>query len=311
MILNELSMHGNIQSVNDLRIFMHDFIEICHKLSSEKGDNDFYYTEDLMLNNFISGYSLHDWLRDENVPMKEKAYVRKIINRKQLLRPEDFSESQLLIRTSINKMQNALGCLAAYEWEKYVVSFLTDEVWRQEQLLGLYVTMDETDKEVLIRNCSTVLHVDELILDQQKQCRLYISSGSELWDKRSILYPHLIFCECVKKQMEEARVNLHIEMIMKRLQILEDYFADFDGNFDKEKLGHRCRPESESVQEDDELKRMRVFETPYGEKVFFSWHISFAGNFPGRIHFYPDAVTKKGIIGYVGKHLPTKRFKTV
>jgi len=42
-----------------------------------------------------------------------------------------------------------------------------------------------------------------------------------------------------------------------------------------------------------------------------SWHISFSGDFPGRIHFIPDTRKLVGIIGYVGKHLSTKDHTTI
>lgn len=37
--------------------------------------------------------------------------------------------------------------------------------------------------------------------------------------KREQLYPHLIFCKEVKRQLEEARVSIQIQTIMKRIQI--------------------------------------------------------------------------------------------
>ena len=146
---------------------------------------------------------------------------------------------------------------------------------------------------------------------QRRKSKLLISSGTELWNKREELFPHLIFCESVKKQLEEARVSMQIQTVMNRIQILEDYFATYKGEFDKEKVGYGCRYESESVQKDERLRNMRKFKTPYGEDVFFYWHISFPGNYPGRIHFLPDAKHNMGVIGYVGKHLPTSKYSTI
>ena len=138
-----------------------------------------------------------------------------------------------------------------------------------------------------------------------------VSSGKELWEKRESLYPHLVFCDSVEKQLERAGNSLHIRTIMKRLKILEDYFARYDGSFNKEEVGYGCREESESVENNKETKRMRIFKTPYGKDEFFTWHISFSGDYPGRIHFLPDAEHKVGIIGYIGKHLPTSKFTTI
>ena len=154
-------------------------------------------------------------------------------------------------------------------------------------------------------------NVGKIVESEKRKQQLIISSGSELWEKRKQLYPHLVFCESVKKQLEEARVSIQIQTIMKRIQILEDYFATYDGEFDKSKVGYGCRNESETVKNDRDLKECRKFLTPFGKEDFFYWHISFAGNYPGRIHFLPDAEHKVGIIGYIGKHLPTKKYSTI
>ncbi len=129
--------------------------------------------------------------------------------------------------------------------------------------------------------------------------------------KREQLYPHLIFCKEVKRQLEEARVSIQIQTIMKRIQILEDYFATYEGVFDKNEVGFGCRTESESVKKDKELNEYRKFVTPYGKEEYFYWHISFPGNYPGRIHFLPDPEHRVGIVGYIGKHLPTSKFSTI
>ena len=78
------------------------------------------------------------------------------------------------------------------------------------------------------------------------------------------------FCDCVQEQLREARIFLHIQMIMKRLQVLEDYFKDFDGKFDKNGVGYDCRGESETVEKNVDLRRLRVFRTPYGKKNFLA-----------------------------------------
>ena len=93
--------------------------------------------------------------------------------------------------------------------------------------------------------------------------------------------------------------------------LLEDYFATYEGVFDKNEVGFGCRTESESVKKDKELNEYRKFVTPYGKEEYFYWHISFPGNYPGRIHFLPDPEHRVGIVGYIGKHLPTSKFSTI
>ena len=143
------------------------------------------------------------------------------------------------------------------------------------EIRGKYVSAEEDDKEAVVRNCCFVEQVVSLAAEEKQQIFRMVSSGKELWDKRESIYPHLVFCDCVKKQLEEPRNLLHIKMIMKKLQILEDYFRDFGGKFEKDKVGYGCREESETVKKNEKLRRMRVFELPDKRKVFFSWHISF------------------------------------
>ena len=164
---------------------------------------------------------------------------------------------------------------------------------------------------VSISNWSKLEHIDNLVQEQRYSVKINISSGEELWEKRSYLFPNLVFCDSVEKQLENVSLGLQIRSIIKRLQILDDYFATYEGNFDKDKVGHGCRDESTSVGNNEKYKQLRMFTTPNGEVKFFNWHISFGDNFPGRVHFLPDPAQKKGIIGYIGKHLPTAKFSTI
>ena len=287
------------------------FLKVCQKLFHEKGDTNFFYTTELLTEELISGYTIHDWLQNSEVSQREKAFLRTIINRKQLIKETDFLGSELIVEVENGEKISAVGCLEAYESESYVVSMNTSILWRTDEIVGTYMVLEQDDRQVSIENCCFEEQLSSLREKEKSRTKLMVSSGKELWEKRELLYPHLCFCDSVKEQLGEARISLHIQMIMERLQILEDYFKDFDGRFDKNKVGYRCRGESETVEKSDDLRRLRVFKTPYGKEEFFGWHISFAGNFPGRIHFIPDTEHGLGIVGYIGKHLPTGKYSTI
>lgn len=310
MILNELSIVPTERTQDEFDGIMSCFLSVCHKITTEKNDNNFYCTEEFSLEEFVPGHMVYDWLRNPQVPKQEKDLFRKMTNKRRLLDKSHFWNSEFIVETGGGERKSGIGCLAAYESEGYVVSMQTDLLWEQENIQGTYVTAEEDDRETVVRNCCFMEHVDHLVAEEKDNFRM-VSSGKELWEKRESIYPHLVFCDCVKKQLEEARNSLHIKMIMKRLQILENYFQDYDGKFQKEKVGFRCREESETVKKNEKLRRMRVFELPDKSEEFFSWHISFSGNFPGRIHFIPNAKDGVGIIGYVGKHLPTTNHTTI
>lgn len=310
MILNELSLAMKGTSEEKVKSQISTFLKVCHELIQKKEDKDFYYTKELLVDPLCENYTLHEWLKDSTVAKKERDFFRRLLNSGILLEHLQFLESEMLIRIDDKKVA-AIGCLAAYEWDSYVVSLSSDVLWMNESITGEYNRIERDGGNVDIPNCSIEEHVDKFIMCQRRRDRLLISSGNELWNKREELFPHLIFCEAVRKQLEEARVSLQIQAVMNRIQILEDYFSTYKGIFDKEKVGYGCRYESESVQTDERLRNMRKFLTPYGSEKYFYWHISFPGNYPGRIHFIPDPEHNIGIIGYIGKHLPTKNYQTI
>lgn len=310
MIFNEISLKQQVSKCQIKEQFS-IFLKMCQELKHINNDNNFYYSDELMSEKISEEYTVHDWLKDQSVPQKDRQFFRTLVQRGHRIQLEDFLESELIVEMENGQTISAKGGLMAFEWDSYIVSFLSSEVWKNEWMEGKYLSLSSEDKVVKVRNCGMLEHVNRIVEGERKKQQLIISSGSELWEKRKQLYPHLIFCESVKKQLEEARVSIQIQMIMKRIQILEDYFATYDGEFDKNKVGFGCRNESESVKNDCDMNEHRKFLTPFGKEEFFYWHISFAGNYPGRIHFIPDAEHKVGIIGYIGKHLPTKKFSTI
>lgn len=315
MILNELSIDCEGQKIEQVDTEISDFLHTCHAVSTKMNDRDFYYSMDFVSQKLTDGYGIYDWLQQSRAPQKEKQYLRTMINRKQLISSEQYLGSEVHINVS-GKDKASVGCLAAYETEEYVVSMKTKPEWDAETLCGTYVSIDEMtqdiqEKAIAINNCSKKEHVDGLVKKVQEKEMRMVSSGLELWEKRDSIYPHLVFCDSVKKQLETVGNLLQLKMVMRRLKILEQYFASYNGIFDKELVGYGCREESESVSKNRELRSMRIFMTPYGKEEFFTWHISFAGDYPGRIHFIPDAEHKVGVIGYVGKHLPTSRYATI
>lgn len=310
MVFNEISLKQQDSKLPITEQFS-GFLKICQELKHRNNDNDFYYSDELMTEKIVDGYTVYDWLKDQSVPQKDKQFFRTLIQRGHRIETGDLLESELLVKLENEVSASAKGALMAFEWDSYVVSFLSSELWKKEWMEGKYISINAEDEVVRVRNCGILNHVDQIVANERRQQALIISSGSELWEKREQLYPHLLFCESVKRQLEEARVSIQIQTIMKRIQILEDYFVTYEGKFDKNKVGFGCRTESESVKKDKELNEYRKFVTPFGKEEYFYWHINFPGNYPGRIHFLPDPEHKVGIVGYIGKHLPTKRFATI
>ena len=301
--ISQLSEHKQAEIVSQFL----DFI----KLIKEKGVFDSFLTEfnfseeisHLLVNSYIGGV--------------QKSFLLSFFTKNVT---KIFPENQLdEFKITINEKEyESSGCTYASrkEFDKIVISFPTHDFWKHDRLAGIYSFYDENERKqtlnvelIQISNSMQINCLVELDTTKKKQG---ISSGQDLWEHRQEFYPNLIFCENVKDQFYENPQKYHIERIMSCLDILHNYFTTKKGEYreqDLKDLGLNVSPESDSVKNNLHLKNLRTFKLPdSGISVYFSEHIKFNSIFSTRIYILPKTGTNKCYIGYVGKHLPTKKF---
>lgn len=127
-------------------------------------------------------------------------------------------------------------------------------------------------------------------------------SISEIWEKREEIFPNLIFCGDTQKQLEGFGINdKELRTIFEKLNSLDSYLSSNDQlNFDD--LNFQISPESSSTMQ--QYGNLRQFRLPNGTTEIFTLHIKLPNL---RIHIFPNN-KGKCFIGYIGKHLPTKKF---
>lgn len=154
-------------------------------------------------------------------------------------------------------------------------------------------------EEPEVRHISSVEHIYGFETWIKTRARVSILNGQELWAKREELFPDLIFCDGVKKQVLSLNArNMGFNQIISTLRRLDDYCKAWsEGSFDMEKVGTKISPES------DNRKRMfrdkLTFRLPDEREELFSYHARFTPG-AGRIHFFPDSDIRKLYIGYIG-----------
>jgi len=117
------------------------------------------------------------------------------------------------------------------------------------------------------------------------------------WDRKEDFFPDkIIFCKEVEKQIKkiDKRIFQQAINILRDIETNKKLVTDYNHS-----------GESQSVKEDNELKKLRYF-TVSNEKVYFDNHIKSLSN-ANRIYFLEQ--DDKIYIGYIGKHLGTKKFK--
>ncbi|GEM_PF-1445148 len=313
---NELSVRKKINNCTEkdiARNIINEFIKILIRVKKHKDFCGLIATEEIHTIQILSSYNIHDWLDDPLVERKYKTFFRTFYSQKcSYIDYRDYSLNEFLIQIDKHKF-NGIGCLVASEMNESVISIESHELWLNETIEGTFSTIDNNTSNIIyenrqINNISKEIHIDNLEQKLKDENFTMISSGQDLWEQREILFPNLVFCESVKDQLYKDPQRFHIVQIAKKLLRMQQYFSGYDGKYRPKELGLDARTESETVKTNPQLKALRLFKKNDGSEEYFYDHIGFTGNYCGRIHFMPNNTDKKCYIGYIGKHLPTKKY---
>lgn len=316
LALNELSFEkelSKIQCIEEAKTVFSNFVRFLRDLKAEELVMGLVATGDFINWPIYEKYTIREWLNDKQVDKVYRQFLRSYIGKSCSYVSHLDLEKEFLLHID-EKIFKSAACLFAAQNQYAITSIMTNEYWKSLYIVGDYIELDSEGQlvehpEYPIENWTECLAVENL--KKQKISRLMegISSGQDLWEKRSILFPNLIFCEAVKAQLYMDPEKFHIMKIMERLKGLQSYFEHERDRYDPARLGMHARTESDTVKQDGELKKYRKFKLPDGEERYFYDHIGFTGKFSGgRIHFLPDTANGICYIGYIGRHLPTKKF---
>ena len=157
-----------------------------------------------------------------------------------------------------------------------------------------------------IDNLARSAHAGPIIERHRSRLRRLCLDAADLWDRREELFPHLSFGLDVEGHLAELNPGL-LSTLVNRLADLHDSAAAWpDAGGAEPPWTCRVTDESKSVKETPKWRDARRFRSAAGEPLLFLWHARFGK--AERIHLRFDASKSEIEIGYVGPHLPTKRF---
>lgn len=186
------------------------------------------------------------------------------------------------------------------------VGIPSEAVWDRDQLTVHFHellpdgTFDE--RRDAIDNLTRAAHAAAILERHRARARQHCASGAELWEQREELFPHLLFGREVKGHLDGINV---LDKVMRRLAELDESAASWSSGPTPDWLCD-VRTESGSVMSEPKLLERRRFPSATGNREVFALHASFGKG--GRIHLRVDAARLKVEIGYIGDHLPTKKF---
>lgn len=334
LVFNELSaVDGRSQpeaTIYTARQWMADLVDVITTARRQgilalKCYRDFFETE------LVSEYTVQHWLRDSDVDRDQQRRIRSAGSAYTTLKPPARSEDLSSLPEAIQQAEaralaftfrdgqnrDASGLGSAYLLDSIAVSLNCHAHWEQTEISLIIEQFDEEADEIFretatIRHVSQMLHMDVHRGWSQERFTTSVSDGRYLLSKCDDWYPHLIFVDAVKRQIEEMNFGTpQLRQAVKKLFELQTYCADWiEGGFDKDRLPSKASPESASVGNDKRLRAMRTFTLSNGADVYCEWHLRLTPD-AWRLHFSPDAEHRRIIVCYIGKKLPTKKYRTI
>ena len=315
MVLNELSVQFPASDIRTAHEWMSDLLNTIIA-AAKQGVNGILRTHrDFHATMLAPDYPLGRWRNDPSVDKEKRWYFNFRITQKPFLVDLDAPEieEKLGLCEFTHKGDVVQGLGHAYLLEALPVSVRSACRW-EFSLLELEVQQLD-DNGNIVTDIVTVVHASHPshIVEHENwiQNRLQqgIRDGVDLWNRRRELFPSLIFCEGVGKQILQLRSgNPMLQSTRKRLFELENYCKSWhEGAFNSDNLPMKATPESQSTLQ--QYGSERTFLCPDGQERIFSWHVRLTPT-AWRIHFFPKPKIKQIIIGYIGPHLPTARYPT-
>jgi hypothetical protein len=259
-------------------------------------------------------YVFSQWRNDAEVDVEARRWVRSLQINCPAIGPSDGAA--VLEREQLSEFRcgadPARGLGTAWLLDGLCVSLGADARWTAAPELP--VVADTIDAEcnfsretVTVRHACAPEHADAHA-DWLGLRDAEIASPLELWERRAELFPGLVFCDDVRAQLEAIdRGAPVLRQIVEKLRLLDRHFRQWDGVFEPDALGVKVTMESESTMQ--QFAAERTFRCPDEVERTFEWHVRMT---PGawRLYFFPDAATRRAIVGYVGPKPSTTKYRT-
>jgi hypothetical protein len=323
LILNELSLRHPAPNEQVAQQRMSELIKTIKAVKAQGVKVSLRTKENFHTIILAPNYPLRRWLNDAD--QVERIFIKTLATK------APFSTE--IVNSEIQDIENnaslsefryqgelAIGLGIAYVLNTITIntiaiSLLSQECWDCNRLELEFRCLDE-DGEIIseiveIIHASRSSHVQEhASLIQKNQERIYqeVSNGVELWERRQELFPNLEFCDAVRKQLENILTRqLELQPVINILCQLQKCCQNWDsGYFNLD--GYSIEESGESKPTLEKYSKERTFVCPDGEERLFERHVKLRFcNW--RIHFFAEQPGTV-IIGYIGHHLPTIKYRT-
>jgi hypothetical protein len=307
LILNELSMGDNISiDKKYARLLMSEFINTIREFKKQKIKAVLRTKDDFYTTTIATDYPIGQWFNEAD--REERLFIKTLATKSPFsndINNLDIKELETGSGTSEFRYAGklAVGLGVAYILDTIAISLRSSECWDTSYINVDFKYFEESGDNIVeteesVRHVSHPKRIGDHVNWIGKRIQNKITNGQILWEQKAELFPCLLFCECVRKQLldiEES--NPLLKQIIKRLSELEEQTQKWiDGNFDINLLPSKATPESDTRL--NKFRKELTFQCPDGTYRLFDLHLRMT---PGanRLYFYPIE-PQKLIIGYIG-----------
>lgn len=314
MVLNELSLQPLAADVLTARQHMSVLVTTMSAATKSGVSKVLRTHRDLNAEELASGYPMVRWRNDHEVDRDARRFFTSLATKAPYL--ADISDSSISNKVDSSDFfyeeESASGLGVAYLLDNLAVSIHSAPCWYPGHLEITYTYLD-TDGEIL-EEMVTVTHAShkEHIIEHgswiKERINTTINNGLDIWQQRERLFPNLQFCDSVGETLQLFNNgNSPLHRVVKKLLELEKFcvqWQEHGGAFDLKNM-----PLTGSVESEATLKqhaKEHTFRCPDGTEKVFSLHVRITLDW--RLRYYPVTEKQQLIIGYIGEHLPTKKF---
>ena len=252
-------------------------------------------------------YYWKNWLADSRVERELRQFFRSLATKAPFLRDDRDTEAVWADIDCLCDGKAALGLKAAYVADGLALSLSSGPEWDRHLIdceVHEIVDDDVSCRSESVPHASSPGHVENHTDWFQKRIQTTVADGRELWRHSSDFFPCLLCCSAVEDQMANLPAN-SLASIVRGLSCLNVFCADWQsGAFQPDDIGCSVSPEKGTTLA--MYGAERTFSCPDGEARVFSWHAK-VGQW--RIYFDPAPGPGRLFVSYVGKHLPTAKFR--
>lgn len=318
LILNELSLRNLASNEQTAQQLMSEFVKTIKAIKAQGVKVNLRTKDNLYTIIIAPNYPIRRWLN--NTDELERVFIKTLATKTPF--SSDIANSQIQDienNASLSEFnyqgEVAVGLGIAYVLNTIAISFLSEECWDCSRLELEYRWLNKNEELVseiveaihASRSSHVQEHID-FIQQIKERIREGVDDGVELWQRREELFPNLEFCETVKKQLENIRTGqLELQPVVNTLSEMQKCCENWnEGYFNLEK--YPVEESGESRVTLDRYAEERTFLCLDGQERLFERHIKLRFcNW--RIHFFAEKPGKV-IIGYVGRHLTTVKYRT-